>query len=129
MGKMSHSPFGQWVALTQLAARLTAETVGVPGGGAAIELVFALAGISDAQADLLRSIKTDTELLRREPFRTVRVFSMNISDTVLLAFDLLVCSTCSPTGSATRANLRVDTPASIRSITARANGSRAAKYS
>jgi hypothetical protein len=35
--------------------------------------------------------------------------------------------TCSPTGSPTRANFRVDTPASIRSITARARGSRSAK--
>ena len=58
----------------------------------------------------------------------VRVFSMNISDTVLFRFDELVRSISSPTGSATRANFRVDTPASIRSITARCNGSRATKY-
>jgi hypothetical protein len=59
----------------------------------------------------------------------VRVFSMNISDTVLFPFDELVRSTGSPTGSPTRANFRVETPASIRSITARCNGSRAMKYS
>jgi hypothetical protein len=59
----------------------------------------------------------------------VRVFSMNISDTLLLVLDLAVASTAVPTGSATRANLRVETPASMRSITARCNGSRSAKYS
>jgi hypothetical protein len=52
----------------------------------------------------------------------VRVFSMNISDTVLFRVALAVRSTGSPTGSPTRANFRVDTPASIRSITARCNG-------
>ena len=42
--------------------------------------------------------------------------------------DELEASTSSPTGSPTRANLRVETPTSIRSITARVNGSRSAKY-
>jgi len=59
----------------------------------------------------------------------VRVFSMNISDTVLLFFALAVCLTASPTGSPTRANFLVDTPASIRFITAHCSGSRSAKYS
>jgi hypothetical protein len=53
---------------------------------------------------------------------------MNSSETV----DLLVAdddaSTPVPTGSPTRANFLVETPASIRSITARVSGSRSAKY-
>ena len=59
----------------------------------------------------------------------VRVFSMNISDTVLFRVEVAARSTVSPTGSPTRANFRVETPASIRSITARCRGSRVVKYS
>ena len=59
----------------------------------------------------------------------VRVRSMNASETVLFDVEVDDCSTSSPTGSPTRANLRVETPASIRSITARVSGSRSAKYS
>ncbi|MEA2373178.1 MAG: hypothetical protein QOH12_3572 [Solirubrobacteraceae bacterium] len=44
----------------------------------------------------------------------VRVFSMNTSEIVLFLVDVAVWSTCSPTGSPTRANFRVETPASIR---------------
>ena len=51
---------------------------------------------------------------------------MNISDTVLFRVDVALRSISSPTGSPTRANFRVETPASIRSITARCNGSRSA---
>jgi hypothetical protein len=58
----------------------------------------------------------------------VRVRSMNISDVVVLPVEEDACSTSLPTGSPTRANLRVETPASIRSITARVSGSRSAKY-
>ena len=54
--------------------------------------------------------------------------SMNSSDTVDLPVAELACSTSSPTGSPTLANRRVETPASIRSITARVSGSRSAKY-
>jgi hypothetical protein len=54
---------------------------------------------------------------------------MNSSDTVLFDVDVLDASTSSPTGSPTCAYLRVETPASIRSITARVSGSRSAKYS
>ena len=53
---------------------------------------------------------------------------MNISDTDVFDVDEAACSTSLPTGSPTRANLRVETPASIRSITARVSGSRSAKY-
>jgi hypothetical protein len=53
---------------------------------------------------------------------------MNISETVVLDVEDDDRSTSLPTGSPTRANLRVETPASIRSITARVNGSRSAKY-
>src|SRR5205085_801041 len=49
---------------------------------------------------------------------------MNSSDTVLFDVELDSGSTSSPTGSPTTANLRVETPASTRSITARVNGSR-----
>jgi len=54
---------------------------------------------------------------------------MNSSETVLLLVELESFSTSSPTGSPTVANRRVETPASIRSITARVSGSRSAKYS
>jgi hypothetical protein len=53
---------------------------------------------------------------------------MNISDTDVLAVAVADCSTSLPTGSPTCANFLVDTPASIRSITARVSGSRSAKY-
>ena len=54
---------------------------------------------------------------------------MNISDVVVFDVDEEDRSTSLPTGSPTCANLRVETPASIRSITARVSGSRSAKYS
>jgi hypothetical protein len=53
---------------------------------------------------------------------------MNMSETVVLPVDEDDASTSSPTGSPTRAKRRVETPASIRSITARVSGSRSAKY-
>ena len=59
----------------------------------------------------------------------VRVRSMNCSDTVDFEVAEAESSTVVPTGSPTPANLRVETPASIRSITARVSGSRSAKYS
>jgi hypothetical protein len=59
----------------------------------------------------------------------VRVRAMNMSDTDVFDVDEDVCSTASPTGSPTRANFLVETPASIRFITARVSGSRSAKYS
>jgi hypothetical protein len=58
----------------------------------------------------------------------VRVRSMNMSETAVLPVAEADASTSSPTGSPTRANFLVETPASIRSITARVNGSRSAKY-
>ena len=59
----------------------------------------------------------------------VRVRSTNSSETVLFDVDDAARSTCSPTGSPTRGNFLVETPASIRSITALVSGSRSAKYS
>jgi hypothetical protein len=44
---------------------------------------------------------------------------MNTSETVLFPVADAARWTCSPTGSPTLANLRVETPASMRSITAR----------
>ena len=61
--------------------------------------------------------------------RAVAVRSTKASDTVLFEVADAVCSTPVPTGSPTRANLRVETPASIRSNTAPVSGSRSAKYS
>jgi hypothetical protein len=49
----------------------------------------------------------------------VAVRSTNIADTELFDVADDDCSTSSPTDSPTRTNLRVETPASIRSITAR----------
>ena len=59
----------------------------------------------------------------------VAVRSTNISDTDVFDVAEDERSTSSPTGSPTTANLRVETPASTRSITARVSGSRSAKYS
>jgi hypothetical protein len=53
----------------------------------------------------------------------------NISDTDVLPVAEDDSSTSLPTGSPTQAYLRVETPASMRSITARVSGSRSAKYS
>jgi len=53
---------------------------------------------------------------------------MNSSDTVVFDVAEEEASTAAPTGSPTTGNLRVETPASIRSITARVSGSRSAKY-
>jgi len=52
-----------------------------------------------------------------------------MSETAVFAVDDDACSTSLPTGSPTCANWRVETPAGIRSITARVSGSRSAKYS
>src|SRR5207247_258485 len=59
----------------------------------------------------------------------VAVRSTNLSDTDVFDVAEDERSTSSPTGSPTTANLRVETPASTRSITARVSGSRSAKYS
>jgi hypothetical protein len=54
---------------------------------------------------------------------------MNVLDTDVFDVDELDASTSSPTDSTPWTNLRVDTPASIRSITALVNGSLSANYS
>jgi hypothetical protein len=54
---------------------------------------------------------------------------MNMSDTAVFDVDEDARSTASPTGSPTLANFLVETPASMRFITARVSGSRSAKYS
>jgi len=59
----------------------------------------------------------------------VAVRSRNISETELFEVEVASASTSSPTGSPARAKRRVETPASIRSITARVSGSRSAKCS
>jgi len=66
--------------------------------------------------------------LGSEAIRSITLLDEH-SDTEV--FDVAVAdrSTSSPTGSPTRANLRAETPASIRSITALVSGSRSAKYS
>ena len=61
--------------------------------------------------------------------RETSKYGVTTTDTVLFDVALDSCSTSSPTGSPTCANLRVETPASIRSITALVSGSRSAKYS
>ena len=58
----------------------------------------------------------------------VRVRSTNSSDTEVFDVAEAASSTSLPTGSPTPAKRRVETPASIRSITARVSGSRSAKY-
>jgi hypothetical protein len=57
------------------------------------------------------------------------VRSTNSSEIVDFEVAVEASSTSAPTGSPTWAYLRVETPASIRSITARVSGSRSAKYS
>jgi len=59
----------------------------------------------------------------------VRVRSMNISDTAVFDVDEAVCSIPSPTGSPACWKRRVETPASMRSITARVSRSRSEKCS
>jgi hypothetical protein len=51
---------------------LAGAATGVPGASEAAGLILALAGVSDDQAALLRSIKRDTELVRSGPFNTGR---------------------------------------------------------
>jgi hypothetical protein len=54
---------------------------------------------------------------------------MNMSETAVLPVEEAARSTSLPTASPTRANFLVETPASMRFITARVSGSRSAKYS
>jgi hypothetical protein len=64
--------YGQWAGLANIATKHVLAAAGLPGGGLAAELVATMAGLGEAQAQLLASIKKDTKLLREEPFRTAR---------------------------------------------------------
>jgi hypothetical protein len=65
--------YGQWGGVASAAANQILTAAGIPGGGLAAELVATMAGLGDAQSQLLASIKKDTKLLREEPYRTARV--------------------------------------------------------
>jgi len=83
--------------------------------------------ISSPSSIITANLTSSSRRLISSP-RAVRVRSMNSSDTVDFDVAEQESSTAAPTGSPTRANLRVETPASIRFITARVSGSRSAKY-
>jgi hypothetical protein len=61
---------GPWVSLTAAAAKCGFALGNVMPAGPVIDLVLALSGVGDAQTELLKSIKADTLLLRREPLQT-----------------------------------------------------------
>ena len=71
---------------------------------------------------------TSSSLRDMSSSSALAVRSTNISDTDVFDVAPDACSTSSPTGSPTPANLRAETPASIRSITALVSGSRSPKY-
>ncbi len=61
---------GPWVSLTAAVAKASFELAGVKTAGSVVDLVVALSGTGDAQTELLKSIKADTQLLRQEPLQT-----------------------------------------------------------
>jgi hypothetical protein len=73
-GSPSGEVYRQWAGLAKRATTFGVTAAGIPGGSAAVELISSLSGHGDAQAQLLASIKSDTKLLREEPFRTARTF-------------------------------------------------------
>ena len=70
-------------------------------------------------SSIITAKRTSSNRRDMSSLSAVRVLAMNMSDTAVFDVNEAARSTSSPTGSPTRANLRVETPASIRSITAR----------
>jgi len=61
---------GPWVSVAAAAAKASFALAGVQAAGPVIDLVLALSGVGNAQTELLKSIKADTLLLRKEPLQT-----------------------------------------------------------
>jgi hypothetical protein len=61
-----------WLGLAQSAASYAAESAGVPGAEAGMQLLRALCGVEDAQKAMLDSIGRDVSLLREGPFRSAQ---------------------------------------------------------
>jgi hypothetical protein len=103
----------------------TADEQSLSGASApykAQDLERLLAVVTD-EVDRPGGPRTSARLRRHGAVRAHRTETV-----VLFDVELASRSTSSPTGSPTTAKLRVETPASIRSITARVSGSRSAKY-
>lgn len=65
---------GPWISVTTAATKAAFALAGVKDAGQVVDLVLALSGVGDAQAELLKSIKADTLLLRQEPLQTAATF-------------------------------------------------------
>jgi hypothetical protein len=61
---------GPWVSATAAVAKASFALAGVKTAGPILDLALALSGIGDAQTELLKSIKADTELLRKKSLRS-----------------------------------------------------------
>lgn len=61
---------GPWVSVTAAVAKASFALTGVKAAGPVVDLVVALSAVGDAQTELLKSIKSDTLLLRQEPLQT-----------------------------------------------------------
>jgi hypothetical protein len=66
------SAYGQWAGIAKTAIEIALSVNGVPGAGAVANLLVGLTPLGEAQSQLLASIKKDTQLLRKEPFRTAK---------------------------------------------------------
>jgi hypothetical protein len=64
------SACGPWVLVTAAAAKTSFALAGINAAGPVVDLALALSGVNDAQTELLKSIKADTLLLRKEPLQT-----------------------------------------------------------
>jgi hypothetical protein len=65
--------FGPWLDVVRVGATLGLSLAGLPAAGEGVSLVFALIGIEEAQARLLRGIKNDTRLLREGDFAAAKL--------------------------------------------------------
>jgi len=63
---------GSWSGLAESLSVFAAESAGVPGAGAAAQVIRALCGIENAQAAMLKSIQRDVQLLREGPFKAAQ---------------------------------------------------------
>jgi hypothetical protein len=61
---------GPWISVTAAAAKAAFTMTAVKAGASLVDLAIALSGVGDAQAELLKSIKADTLLLRQQPLHT-----------------------------------------------------------
>ncbi len=62
-----------WSNLASSVVAFASQQSGIPGASEASQVILALCGIEDAQATMLRRIKSDVSLLRMGPFHSARV--------------------------------------------------------